>query len=183
MENTNFGTLTFTRADNNQTYNFAMVVSTHEATKLILNNTSNPTAAYGSGLLKAQTATTVSGLISNYSFGLFGNDPAGARYAAAGTFALGNSVGGSQPVTGGEEDTNDNGTEQRLRQLHPIPSPAARWFRPIPLAARGTYSLTTASGTSNYVYYAVSSTEWVSIEIQQPALRPCWPIFFCRSRL
>ena len=60
-QNTNFGTLTFTRADNNQTYNFAMVVSTPGATKVILNNTSNPTPAYGSGLLKAQTATTVSG--------------------------------------------------------------------------------------------------------------------------
>ena len=159
-QNTNFGTLTFTRADNNQTYNFAMVVSTHGATKLILNNTSNPTPAYGSGLLKAQTATTVSGLISNYSFGLFGNDPAGARYAAAGMFALGNSVGGSQPVTGGEEDTNDNGTASSK-----VAITSGSLVQADPTSGRGTYSLTTASGTSNYVYYVVSSTEWVSIDI------------------
>ncbi len=160
-QNTNFGTLTFTRADNNQTYNFAMVVSTHGATKLILNNTSNPTPAYGSGLLKAQTTPpTVSGLISNYSFGSFGNDMAGARYAAAGMFALGNTVNGSQPVSGGEEDTNDNGTVSSQ-----VAITGGSLVQADPTTGRGTYSLTTSSGTSNYVYYVVSSTELVSLDI------------------
>ncbi len=164
-QGTNFGTLTFQRADNQQTYNFAMVVSTHGATKLILNNTSNPTPAYGSGLLKAQTATTVAGLVSNYSFGLFGNDSAGARYAAAGMFALGNSVNGSQPVNGGEEDTNDNGNVNNGQgSLHPIPISSGSLVQADPTTGRGTYSLTTSSGTANYVYYVVSSTELVSID-------------------
>jgi hypothetical protein len=159
-QNTNFGTLTFTRADNNQTYNFAMVVSTHGATKLILNNTSNPTPAYGSGLLKAQTLTTVSGLISNYSFGSFGNDATtGGRYAAAGMFALGNSVSGSQPVTGGEQDINDNGTASSK-----VAITSGSLVQADPTTGRGTYSLTTATGTSNYVYYVVSSTELVSVD-------------------
>lgn len=160
-QSSNFGTLTFTRADNNQTYNFAMVVSTHGASKVILNNTSNPTTAYGSGLLKAQSATTVAGLISNYSFGLFGNDTGGARYAAAGMFALGNSVNGTQPVSGGEEDTNDNGTVSSKVLIT-----GGSLAQADPNTGRGTYSLTTSSGTtSNYVYYVVSGTELVSVDI------------------
>ncbi len=160
---TNFGTLTFKRGDNQQTYNFGMIVSTHGDTKVILNNTSDATPAYGSGVLKAQSATTVSGLLTNYSFGLFGNDSGGSRYAAAGMFALGNSANGSQPVNGGEEDTNDNGTASTAAIR------GGSLLQADPASGRGTYSLTTQSAaTFNYVYYVVSSTELVAIDIDAP---------------
>lgn len=158
-QGSNFGTLTFTREDNGETYNFAMIVSTHGATKLILNNTSASNTAYGSGLLKGQTATTVTGLLTNYSFGLFGNDSAGSRYAAVGMFALGNSVNGSQPVSGGEEDINDSGTMSSQ-----VAITGGSLVQTDPTTGRGTFSLTTASGTSNYIYYVVSSTELVAID-------------------
>jgi hypothetical protein len=160
---TNFGTLTFQRADNQQTYNFSMIVSTHGDTKVILNNTSASTPAYGSGVLKSQTAPTVTGLLTNYSFGSFGNDSGGARYAAAGMFALGNSANNSQPVTGGEEDTNDNGTASQITIT------SGSLVQADPASGRGTFSLTTSTAvTYNYVYYVVSSTELVAIDIDAP---------------
>lgn len=159
-QGSNFGSLTFTRQDNNETLNFSMIVSTNGATKIILNNTSLSSTAYGSGLLKAQTATTVGGNLSSYGFGLFGNDAAGSRYAGAGMFALGTSVNGSQPITGGEEDTNDNGT-----LASNVPIIGGTLVQADPATGRGTYNVTTNAGTSNYVYYVVSSTEWVAIDI------------------
>ena len=74
---------------------------------------------------------------------MFGNDSAGARYAAVGMFALGDVANGSQPVTGGEEDINDSwncvvaGSD--YRRLAGADS--------TPATGRGTYSITTASGT------------------------------------
>ena len=158
-QGTNFGTLTFQRSDNQETLNFSMIVSTNGATKVILNNTSASATAYGSGLLKAQSTTTVGGIISNYSFGLFGNDATGNRYAGAGMFALGTSVNGSQPVTGGEEDLNDNGTASPQ-----VAITGGLLAQADPATGRGTYSLITNAGTMNYVYYVVSSTELVAID-------------------
>jgi hypothetical protein len=163
-QGSNFGTLTFTREDNNETLNFSMAVSTHGQTKVILNNTSLSNTAYGSGLLKGQTATTVTGLLTNYSFGLFGNDSSGARYAATGMLALGNSTGNSQPITG-EEDINDNGNVNNGNGLsQPISIRGGSLVQADPVTGRGTFTLTTSAGTLNYVYYVVSSTELVAVD-------------------
>lgn len=153
-QGSNFGTLTITRKDTGETYNFAMVVSTAGDTKVILNNTSTSTTAYGSGLLKKQTAATLTGGAINYSFGLFGNDTANARYAGAGMFALAVASNGSQAITGGEEDLNDNGSISSQVSIT-----GGSLVSPDPTTGRGTYSLTTASGTVNYVYYVVSPFE------------------------
>lgn len=159
-QGTNFGTLTFTREDNDETLNFSMVVSTGGTTKVMLNSTSLSNEAYGSGLLKPQGTTTVSGNISSFSFGLFGNNSTGNRYAAAGMFALGTSVNGTQPVTGGEEDINDNGTVQ----AQPTAITGGSLQQAAVATGRGTFSLTTSSGTLNYIYYVVSSGELVAID-------------------
>ena len=152
--NSNFGTLTFETKDTSQTFNFGMIVSSGSDSKLILNNTStNPTSAYGSGLLKKQTVTALSGGIADYAFGIFGNDASGGRYAGAGMFALAASSNGSQAVSGGEQDSNDAGTiasQVSITGGSLLPSD--------PNTGRGTYSLTTASGTTNFTYYVVSAT-------------------------
>jgi hypothetical protein len=121
---------------------------------------SDPNApnAYGSGLLKKQTLTAIVGSPANYSFGEFGNNSTGGRFAGAGMIALGAVANGSQPITAGEEDLNDAGTVSlndlitggTLTQLDPA-------------SGRGTYSITTASGTANYTFYVVSTTELVSV--------------------
>lgn len=158
-QNFNFGSMTLTRSDTQASLNFGIIVSSRGDTKVILNTISDANGpAYGSGLLKKQTLTTISGIPANYSFGMFGNDATGGRYAGVGMFALGPVANGSQPIIGGEEDLNDAGTVSSqvlitggtLTQLDSN-------------TGRGTYSITTASGTADYVYYVVSNTELVSV--------------------
>ncbi|HSY13935.1 MAG TPA: putative Ig domain-containing protein [Verrucomicrobiae bacterium] len=156
---TNFGTLTLTRADNMEALNFAIIVSTSGDTKAILNNTSLSNTAYGSGLLKKQTLTNVPGTPTSYSFGWFGNDSGGSRSAGVGMFALAAAANGAQSVTGGEEDLNDNGTVTAT-----IPITGGTLTQLDTTSGRGSYTVTTSSGTSNYIYYVVSPTELVAID-------------------
>ncbi len=158
-QNTNFGTMTLTRGDNHVSLNFGIIVSTTGDTKVMLNNTSNANeTAYGSGLLKKQTLTSILGSPASYSFGLFGNNVSGGRYAGVGMFALGTIANGSQPIVGGEEDLNDAGTVS-LNDL--ITGGALTQLDSN--AGRGALSVITASGTTNYVFYVVSTTELVAL--------------------
>jgi hypothetical protein len=154
---TNLGTLSLTRGDNGASLNFNIIVDTLADSKVILSDPNAPNA-YGSGLLKKQTLTTVSGNPANYSFGSFGTDATGNRYAGVGMFSVGTSSGGTQPMTAGEEDLNDNGTISS-QVLITGGSMTQLDFN----TGRGTYMVTTASGTANYVYYVVSTTELVSL--------------------
>jgi hypothetical protein len=99
----NLGTITLVSALGTYVYNIAL--SNTSDSKIILSDPNHP-QVYGSGLLKKQTAMTFSGSPQNYSFGFFGNDSGGHRLAGAGMFALSSTLA----VTGGAEDTNDNGT-------------------------------------------------------------------------
>ena len=159
-QHSNFGTMKLTRSDNGEILNFNIIVSSHGDTKVILENTSDSTVAWGSGVLKSQGATTVSGNAVSYSFGQFGNDNVGNRYAGVGMFALGIIGNGAQAVTGGEQDTNDSGTIASQ-----VPITGGSVAQADPTNGRGTYSLTTASGTQNYVYYVVSQTELVGLDV------------------
>jgi hypothetical protein len=156
-QNSNFGTMTLTRSDNQASLNFNIIVSSTGDTRVMLSDTNAP-HAYGSGLLKKQTLTTISGSPASYSFGSFGNDASGGRYAGVGMIALGAVANGSQAITAGEQDLNDAGTvsSQVLITGGTLTQLDAG-------TGRGTYSITTASGTANYVYYVVSTTELVSL--------------------
>lgn len=160
-QNSNFGSLTFKTTNSQETYDFAMIVSSAGDSKLILNDTSNSDSAYGSGLLKKQTNTTVTGGLASYSFGLFGNDVSGGRYAGAGMFALAASAGGAQAVTGGAQDINDNGT---ISSSPASDITSGSLVSSDPTTGRGTYSLTTSSATTNFTYYIVTPTEIVAME-------------------
>lgn len=158
----NFGTISFTRADNNATYQFNVALSSTNDSKLILVDANNQ--KWGSGLLKAQTTTSLPGGAS-YTFGSFGTDSGGNRFAGAGAFALSTQLA----VTGGAEDTNDNGTASGEQCIT-----TGTFSTPDPNTGRGTVTLMTAplSGgtcgstptTSSYVYYVASATELLALE-------------------
>ncbi len=134
-------------------YTYDIVVSTTQ-TRIILANPNQ----YGSGTITAQTPPTLPSNGAGYSFGSFGTDGSGARYAGAGAFA----INASLAVTGGEQDTNDNGT---VASKTPITGGNLAVTPLDATTGRGTASLTTASGTTNYAYYVISNTELAAVEI------------------
>ncbi len=99
-------------------------------------------------------ALSLTGSVTNYSFGFLGNDTGGNRDVGAGMFAMNTSYA----VTGGAEDTNDNGTPSGEIIINggTVGTPDAN-------TGRAVLSLTTASGTTNYAYYVVSPTELVAV--------------------
>ncbi len=149
--NSNLGTMTLNTALG--TFVYDIVVSTTQ-TRIILANADQ----YGSGLITPQSPPTLPSNGAGYSFGAVGTDSAGNRYAGAGAFA----INASLAVTGGEEDTNDNGT---LATKIPITGGNLAVTPLDSSTGRGTASLTTASGTSNYAYYVISNTELAAVEI------------------
>ena len=147
----NFGTISLVTSLG--TYNFNVVISTINDSRLMLSNT-NPNM-YGSGLLKKQASTVIPNDGGNYSFGLYGNDSTGARYAAAGMFVLNNSLA----VTAGAIDINDNGTVPGEQFIT-----GGSFSNYDPNSGRGTATLTVGSATYNYAFYIVSGTEFVGID-------------------
>ncbi|MGA2372316.1 MAG: putative Ig domain-containing protein [Candidatus Korobacteraceae bacterium] len=135
-------------------YVYSIALSTTSDSTIILVNKD----MYGSGLVKKQPpvlALPANG--ANYTFEAFGNDSSGNRYAEAGTF----SISAALSVTGGEQDTNDNGTISNGAvpitggDLAPDPNNLGR----------GTATLTTASGTATYTYYIAALDELVAVRI------------------
>jgi hypothetical protein len=136
------------------TYNFDVVLSTTADSQMTMTNS----GMYGSGLIKTQS-TPITPSAANYAFGLFGNDPSGYRYAGAGMFVLNTSLN----VSGGEEDTNDNGSING-----PLCIKGGSFTSPDD-TGRGTASLQVASSCSgtatayDYAYYTVSSKQLIAI--------------------
>jgi hypothetical protein len=148
----NLGSMTLTTATG-QSYPLNLALSTASGTRVIMNDPNQ----YGSGVIQQQTATTLPSTGATYSFGFFGNDATGNRYAGAGAFAINASLG----VTGGEEDANDNGT---VTSQTPITGGNLAVTPLNATTGRGTASLTTSSGTTNYAYYVISNSQMVAVE-------------------
>jgi hypothetical protein len=152
--NSNIGTVIMVSALG--TYQFDIVVSSTGDSQLIMGKPT--TLIYGSGLVKKQpTVLSLPGNGANYSFGLFGNDTSGGRYAGAGTFSINTSF----DLTGGEEDTNDNGTISSGA----IPITGGSLVPDANNPGRGVATLTTASGTATYAYYIAAVTELIAVRI------------------
>lgn len=154
--NTNFGTMTFTRMDNNAMYNFQVLVSSNTDSRVMLVDPNNQ--KWGSGVLKVQSATTITITSSSavYAFGLFGNNASGGRYAGAGGFAL-SPLPQSFNVLGGAEDTNDAGTMSGELSI-------TSGSLSVPdSTGRGTATLVAGGQTFNYIYYIASATELVAM--------------------
>jgi len=146
------GTITLQSSLGRYVYSIALSTITDSTIILVDAN------IYGSGLVKKQPpvlALPANG--ASYGFGDFGNDSSGNRYAEAGTF----SISPALTVTGGEEDTNDNGTISNGA----IPITGGSFVPDPNNLGRGTATLTTASGTATYAYYIASLSEVVAVRI------------------
>lgn len=155
---TNLGTITLESSTLGR-YVYSIALSTISDSPLILVNDN----MYGSGLLKKQPAVlALPDNGANYTFGVFGNDPSGNRYAGAGTF----SMSPSDMVTGGEQDTNDNGTISN----GPVAITGGNLVPDASNPGRGVATLTTASGTATYTYYIASLTELVAVRTDNGAM-------------
>jgi len=129
-----------------KTYGLSVTLSTTSDSIFILTNSS----IYGSGVLRKQTTTSLSPNVSSYAFGMFGNDTGGARYAGAGMFKL-----SSLNVSGGAEDTNDNGTASSELAIT-----GGSISNPDATTGRGTLSLVVMVNgqpvTYGYAYYTTA---------------------------
>ena len=156
---TNFGSLNFTRSDNNVNYQFNVVLSGTTADSNLIQV--GPTTQWGSGLLKVQSSTSLQGGVS-YSFGEFGNDTSGGRYAGAGAFALNQAL----TITGGAEDTNDNGTvagEQCITGgTFTMPDTSGRGTATLMVAPLSGGACGTPASVT-YAYYTASVTELIAV--------------------
>ncbi len=149
---TNFGTISFTRADNQANYQFNMALSGNTNDSKLIQVA--PATQWGSGLLKEQTTTALPGGVT-YTFGSFGTDSSGGRFAGAGAFA----VGANLSVTGGAEDTNDNGTLSGEQFIS-----GGSLTGPDPATGRGTLTLTIGSNSNTYAYYVANMNELIAVE-------------------
>ncbi|HKD83234.1 MAG TPA: putative Ig domain-containing protein [Terriglobales bacterium] len=123
--------------------NYSITVSTTSDSQLIETDMN----VYGSGLVKKQSTTALPVSASSYAFGLFGADSSGNRYAGAGAFLLDTMLN----VTGGEEDTNDNGTASGQLTIS-----GGTLANPDGMTGRGTLTLTIGGTDYHYAYYTSS---------------------------
>lgn len=112
-----------------------------------------------SGLLRQQTvsAFSTSKIDGNYAFGLVGTDPIGNRFAMAGEFS---SDGKGNLL--GEDDSDDSGATETAQTLN------ASDFSVVSTGAsagRGTATITSSIGNTNFVFYVVSSSEMLMMAI------------------
>jgi hypothetical protein len=150
VESTNLATLTLTYSGTLTGGNtFVASLDTADGNGHIISYDSS--AKKASGLLRRQdpSAFLTSKIVGDYAFGLTGSGSSqiGDRYAIAGQF---NSDGVSTLV--GQNDTNDGGA------LHSSQTFSSSDFT-VASTGRGTATITFSTGTTNFVFYVVSSTE------------------------
>ncbi len=153
------GTLTFTIPALGVTYTYDFAASLTGDTKFILADSTHP-QIYGSGVIKAQSLASLTGLTSlsgNYAMGFFGVDPTGNRSAGAGAFE----ADSSGNLTRGVEDTNDNGT------VHSQTAFTGSWALDANFATtgRGTATLNVGANARHYAFYVVNPKSELS-EVQ-----------------
>src|ERR1039457_6363563 len=153
----NLWSLTFVSALG--TFNYALAVPLNGDLKFILADPNYP-KIYGSGVIKAQNITGLTGFTSlagnNYAFGFFGVDPGGNRSAGAGYFKVDTS---GTNLTNGIEDTNDNGTVQSL-----VPFTGSLANLDV-TTGRLTATLNVAGNTLNYAFYVVNpKSELIAVQ-------------------
>jgi hypothetical protein len=151
------GTMTLTFSG--VTYNSDLAPSLNGDLKFILADPNSP-QIYGSGVIKAQNLTSLTGLTSitgSWALGFFGVDNGGNRSAGAGFFK----ADGSGNLTSGVEDTNDNGTVQSK-----VPF-TGTWALDADFATtgRGTEILNVGANALHYAFYVVNpKNELVAVQ-------------------
>ncbi|MGH9353270.1 MAG: hypothetical protein ACRD2G_14105, partial [Terriglobia bacterium] len=137
------GTATITDSQGTFTFKFVVVSNQHG---LLTEFDGTATVA---GTLDRQdtTAFSSSALQGGYVFGFTGRDTAGNPVASAGQFT----ADGSGGIKSGVEDINDNGAVAASQQFTGTYNVAS--------SGRGTASLSSPGGTSNYAFYVVSANQ------------------------
>ena len=132
------------------TLHFSMSLSSNGNGQLILDNDSHTQNTGGSGQLYLQnTSAFLPPRSGTYAIGSIGADVGLHRYAKAGAFNV-----LSSSITSGEEDVNDNGAMTNR-------SFTGNFGPPTSLNGRGNATMTFGSVTNNYVYYVVSTSQFV----------------------
>ena len=158
IDSTGLGTMTL-NITGAGTHTFALALVANGNAKIIECDDST-CSTNGSGVLLKQdtTAFSTSAISGPYAFGFLGNDAQGKRYALAGEFATTSSGGAT-----GMLDSDDAGTAAA--------SVASTWTYSVPVISppaiptgRGTASISTVTGTTNYSFYVVSATELLVME-------------------
>ena len=134
------------------TYGLNAALSTTAPSSFIITNAT----FWGSGQLVKQTSLALPPNVSSYAFGLFGNDPGGNRYAAAGMFNI-----SSLNITAGAEDINDNGTASGELAIT-----SGTLGSPNGNTGRGTLTFTVNGQAYNYAYYTTSATSSQLVAIE-----------------
>ena len=134
------------------TLHFSMSLSTSGNGQIILDNDAHTANTGGSGQLYLQnTAAFLPPRSGTYAIGSIGADASLNRYAKAGAFTL-----VTPNITAGEEDVNDHGTLLNRNFTGSFGPPTS-------LNGRGNASFTFGTVTNNYVYYVVSSGQFLII--------------------
>jgi hypothetical protein len=147
----NLWSLTFVSALG--TFNYVLAVPLNGDLKFILADPNYP-KIYGSGVIKAQNVSAITGLTAlagNWALGFFGVDPGGHRSAGAGSFKADTSGN----LTMGIEDTNDNGIMCN-GSVCPLAFTGS-WMLDTDFATtgRGTATLNVGTNTLHYALYEV----------------------------
>jgi Putative Ig domain len=158
IDSTGLGTMTLNILGTG-THTFALALMANGNAKIIECD-DNTCSTNGSGVLLKQdtTAFSTSAISGNYAFGFLGEDGQKKRYALAGEFHTTSSGNAS-----GVLDSNDAGAIAA--------SVAFTWTYSVPVVSppaaptgRGTASISTTTGTTNYSFYVVSATQLLVME-------------------
>jgi len=157
----NLGILCFNPSGSSCARTFALAMPADGNARIIEFDDTTGSGTRDSGVLLKQDSTAFStGAINgNYAFGFLGADTKGQRYGLAGSFAA-NGAGG---ISGGQMDSDDAGT------LGTAVSFTGTYATPSSTNGRGTATLTTASGTTNYSFYVVSASSLLLMETDSVA--------------
>jgi hypothetical protein len=152
----NLGTLCFNPSGNLCERTFALAMSADGNARIIEFDDTTGDGTRNSGVLLKQDTTAFSAPFSGagYAFGFLGINPQAKRYGLAGTFAP-----GASGSLSGVLDGNNNGT------LITNSTFSGTYAAPSTVSGRGTATLTISSATTNYVYYVVSSSTSLIMEV------------------
>ena len=168
IDSNNLGTMTLTitsGGSGSRTFAFALVssvngISDNGSIIEFDDNTGNGTGTRDSGVLLKQDSSAFSTAQINgyYAFGLLGADSHANRYAMAGEFQ----ADGNMNLNSGLLDSDDSSSGV---------SSSVAWSGTYSVAStgRGTATITTTQGTTNYAFYVVSKTQLLMIETDSVA--------------
>ncbi|HEX8815559.1 MAG TPA: putative Ig domain-containing protein, partial [Terriglobales bacterium] len=154
----NLGLLCFNPSGNVCERAFALSMSADGNARIIEFDDTTGGGTRNSGVLLKQdsSAFSTASISGNYAFGFVGADSSGKRYGLAGAFT----ASGGAISNGGQLDADDSSSGPSTATItggsYSVPAGST--------SGRGTASLTTASGTTNYTFYIVSAASLLMIE-------------------